>query len=147
MKKRLLFIMLLASTINTFGQQPDSSIRKQPCVFGGQPYFKNGKATVTFKAIYCDIHRSGSLYSHKGFPDDFHKYKVLLHEPIYSGTDIGFIIKGCSNPVSAPLICNCDDVNNIKIGTIIYLRCLVFEEYKGKYFFVVHNVSVNKPLN
>jgi hypothetical protein len=150
--RRIILTLLIAffASNYTFAGIHKSDTVKRDYTFLGHPNFKDGKARVTFEAIYYDIHRSAPAVIVKNRPEYPYQYKTLLNERIYSDTEIGFTIQGDLEALSAPLVCNCSIVNHLKTGDIIYLTCTVFKDYKDynhKSFYVVQDVITKRPKN
>jgi len=137
--KKFLFIILIVfiGSFTSAQKNPPLTNRKD---FFSLPHFKNGKAVLSFKAIYCSLYEDAPRYAFK----DFHKYKTLLSTPIYSGSVISFKPQGDTTAYNAPYVSRNVLVNKLKIGTSVYLTIVIFENYPGyetRHFFVVTDIS------
>lgn len=142
MKPHLTFITLLCFLSLTAFEQ-------KQCDFLGPLHFKNGKATVIFKAIYIG-------YTEANNPDiieQLHEKKIIngrkyanvdtKSEGGIGGTDIDFSVDNCPVSYYATVAKNID-LNKLRWMQTIYMKCTVYQGVKndrGQPYFTVEDIS------
>jgi hypothetical protein len=146
MPKAILFTLLfLAFTARSFAQSDTARFG-----FLNHLVFRNGKATVTIKAIYREFHRSGD---EPIFLKMSQKKKLRYKDYFLSccgGSAINFTLPNSSQPYNVVMREGIlFDINHSQPGDVMYLTCLVFEGEKqvnGDPFVVITNISNKAPV-
>lgn len=164
MKKLILIPFILLVILNASArirQTQDTS-----CVFLRNLKFKKGVDTIKIKAAYYDFHRSADEPTLKILNK---KERLSFNDYVNSqigASSISFTLEYCNKLYEGTLIRriydkafvrktkdiglymkDIIDMNNLKSGQVIYLKCLVFEDEalkdnSGLYFFTILDVEV-----
>jgi hypothetical protein len=141
MFKLIIAIVFLTISTNAMAQSP--AIRDTDCNFFKDLKFKNGLDTLMVKTTYLEAAKMIPISRRFETLDEERKIKSKAFT-----YQLGIQPEGCSKIYYGPSSYN-GNINNIRVGTVVYVTCIVFERrdlaYQGVPFFVIIDVSVKKP--
>ncbi len=163
MKKIIITMIIVGVSFNVMAQE--TIIRDTFCDFLKAPKFKNGIDTIAVKATYNAVIRGAygpqlkilanakKIY-YSEYEDQDESYSLsftpLNCDKLYQGTisrkiyDKTFVRK--TNNLGE-YVNDIVDMDSLKDGQVIYLKCIVFEDkkvYFNRYFFTIVDIGVEK---